>query len=204
MNVLKEVENEIAKLQKEVNICKDNSKKPLMSAKLDLLVRTKEILQCDDIDYYKILDVNENSTVDEIKKNYRALAYKMHPTKSKLPGSGEAMRKIQNAYTNLETQDKKTEYDRMKKYRNGNQNASQRFTHFYQNPFEQHVYTWNNSDFNRPQNFTFSFGNFEYFDQIYRHTNTYRNRRSQDAENTSVLKNAVLFLLLLLLIFLNN
>ena len=64
-------------------------------------------------DYYQILGVGRNATVDEIKKAYRKLAQKFHPDKN--PGDKSAEEKfkdINEAYQVLSDSDKKSQYDR--------------------------------------------------------------------------------------------
>jgi DnaJ-class molecular chaperone len=68
-------------------------------------------------DYYKILEVAENSSDDEIKKSYRKLAMQYHPDKN--PGSAEAEQKfkeIAEAYEHLSDPKKKRSYDSAKRY----------------------------------------------------------------------------------------
>jgi curved DNA-binding protein len=60
-------------------------------------------------DYYKILDVNKNSTPEEIKKSYRKLSMKYHPDKNK--GEDSKMKEITEAYSILGDTNKKKEYD---------------------------------------------------------------------------------------------
>ena len=63
-------------------------------------------------DYYKILDVPSSATATEIKKAYRALAFRYHPDKN--PGNqlSEAhFKEIQEAYSTLSDPVKKTVYD---------------------------------------------------------------------------------------------
>lgn len=63
-------------------------------------------------DYYKILEVAENSSDDEIKKSYRRLAMQFHPDKN--PGNSEAeqqFKEIAEAYEHLSDPKKKRSYD---------------------------------------------------------------------------------------------
>lgn len=50
------------------------------------------------MEYYKILNVNEKSTMDEIKRNYRKLSLKYHPDKG---GNKNKFNEINNAYKYL-------------------------------------------------------------------------------------------------------
>lgn len=63
-------------------------------------------------DYYKILEVSENSSPDEIKKNYRNLSKKYHPDVN--PEGAEKFKEISEAYDTLGDPQKKASYDSMK------------------------------------------------------------------------------------------
>jgi DnaJ-class molecular chaperone len=63
-------------------------------------------------DYYSILGVDKDSSMDEIKRKYRALAKKYHPDNSKgEPGSEERFKEIALAYEVLSNPKKREEYD---------------------------------------------------------------------------------------------
>ncbi len=64
-------------------------------------------------DYYEILGVPRNATIDEIKRAYRRLALKYHPDKN--PGDKEAeerFKEICEAYAVLSDPEKRAQYDR--------------------------------------------------------------------------------------------
>ena len=71
------------------------------------------------MDYYRILEIKEDTDFLEIKKKYRKLAIKYHPDKN--PGDNEAVKKfreITEAYEVLSNGKKRKEYDY--KRENGN------------------------------------------------------------------------------------
>ncbi len=64
-------------------------------------------------DYYEILGVQRNSSIDDVKKSYRKLAMQYHPDRN--PGNKEAEEKFKEAteaYEVLSDQDKRSRYDR--------------------------------------------------------------------------------------------
>jgi len=60
-------------------------------------------------DYYKVLEVSEDASYEEIKKTYRKLAFQYHPDKN--PGEEERMKEINEAYAVLSNERKRREYD---------------------------------------------------------------------------------------------
>jgi len=60
-------------------------------------------------DYYKILDIPEDASYEEIKKAYRTLAFQYHPDRN--PGKEEMMKEINEAYAVLSDERKRKEYD---------------------------------------------------------------------------------------------
>jgi DnaJ-class molecular chaperone len=71
-------------------------------------------------DYYKILNISENSSNDEIKKAYRKLSLQHHPDRNN--GSIESettFKKINEAYNTLSDPHKKRNYDLEKTIKNG-------------------------------------------------------------------------------------
>ncbi|MFB5629491.1 MAG: DnaJ domain-containing protein, partial [Nitrosarchaeum sp.] len=62
-------------------------------------------------DYYKILEIPQNATQEEIKKRYRDLAKKTHPDKNKEDKSEEIMVQINKAYEILSNEELRKKYD---------------------------------------------------------------------------------------------
>jgi curved DNA-binding protein CbpA len=60
-------------------------------------------------EYYKILKINKDATLTEIKRAYRDLARQNHPDKG---GDIEKMKDLNEAYEILRDDKKKDEYDR--------------------------------------------------------------------------------------------
>jgi curved DNA-binding protein len=72
------------------------------------------------MDYYKVLEINENASDTEIKKAYRSLSYKYHPDQNPDPAAGERMRDINEAYETLRDHDKRRQYDHSRQIQNVN------------------------------------------------------------------------------------
>lgn len=76
-------------------------------------------------DYYKILEISENSTIEDIKHAYRNLARKWHPD---VAGNSleaiEMFKNINEAYQTLSNSVKKEDYDKARKFYNYSKNKS--------------------------------------------------------------------------------
>jgi len=65
---------------------------------------------------YKLLELDETATLEEIKKSYRKLSFKYHPDKNNNnPESTEVFKKINKAYEVLGDKDEKQKYDTKRK-----------------------------------------------------------------------------------------
>ena len=63
-------------------------------------------------DYYEILGVSKDTSVEDIKKKYRKLALQYHPDKNKEAGAEEKFKEISEAYAILSDTEKRAQYDR--------------------------------------------------------------------------------------------
>jgi len=88
-------------------------------------------------DYYKILGVERNATLDQIKKAYRTLAMKYHPDKNQGDKSSEEkFKEIAEAYTVLSDPQKRKEYDNLSSSQSyANQNANTGYTYDWEKDY---------------------------------------------------------------------
>jgi len=86
-------------------------------------------------DLYKILNVDENATLEDIKKQYKILALKHHPDKNQ--GDDTIFKNIQEAYNILSNEDKRKQYDTSKfKYCNKS-NVNTLFNNIFASSIQQ-------------------------------------------------------------------
>ena len=69
-----------------------------------------------DIDYYDILNLNDDCSSDEIKKQYRILSKKYHPDKNN--GDDTDFKKINEAYETLSNDESRKEYNIKRIFKN--------------------------------------------------------------------------------------
>jgi molecular chaperone DnaJ len=74
-------------------------------------------------DYYKVLNVSQNASKEEIKRAYRKLALKYHPDRNESPDAEEHFKEISEAYAVLSDDEKRMQYDRF-----GHEGISGRYT----------------------------------------------------------------------------
>lgn len=89
--------------------------------------------------YYEILGIEENSTQEQIKKQYRKLSKEFHPDVN--PSGAEKFKKIAEAYETLSDEQKRKQYDFKRKnpFGGGGHPFDDILSSFFggQNPFEQ-------------------------------------------------------------------
>lgn len=92
-------------------------------------------------DYYKVLEVSNSATQDEIKKAYRKLAKQYHPDKNKGDSKAEEkFKQVAEAYDTLGDSGKRSRYDNQR-------SGSQRFGGFGRSGFSQNSSGFGFDDF---------------------------------------------------------
>lgn len=61
--------------------------------------------------FYQVLNISENATLEDVKKAYRKLALQFHPDKNKDKGAQSKFIEINIAYETLKDSNLRTEYD---------------------------------------------------------------------------------------------
>ena len=85
-------------------------------------------------DYYKLLDLDKNASIDEIKKAYKQKALKCHPDRG---GNEEEFKKISTAYETLSDPQKRNVYDNGGEQHQQQFNAHDIFSQFFGNQGQQ-------------------------------------------------------------------
>ena len=102
-------------------------------------------------DYYKILNLNENASHDEIKKSFRKLSMKYHPDKNN--GDDKQFKEINEAYEILGDKDERKIYDFKRNsgipFMNANVNGMPEMPNDMNEMFKM-FFTQNSSGFNAP------------------------------------------------------
>lgn len=62
-------------------------------------------------DYYVILGLEKNCSVEDVRKAYRKLSLRVHPDKNKAPGSEEAFKAVSKAFQCLSNEEMRRKYD---------------------------------------------------------------------------------------------
>ena len=87
------------------------------------------------VNYYQILEVNENASFEDIKTAYRRLSQKYHPDGNKKFNNEELFKIINDAYKNLSDENKRSEYDfKLNEFKNeSSYNSYKENQHYNQN-----------------------------------------------------------------------
>ncbi len=109
------------------------------------------------MNYYRILNVNENANQSEIKKAYRKLSLEHHPDKNKNSDESNAkFKEISEAYEIIGDEEKRRIYDNERKMRSNMHPNMQR----NMNPFMRQGFHFNNDMFNMFNAFETNFNGF--------------------------------------------
>lgn len=68
-------------------------------------------MQSNKRDYYDVLGVNKNATLEELKRNYKKLALRYHPDRCKDADAKDKFQEISEAYEVLSDKSKRAQYD---------------------------------------------------------------------------------------------
>ena len=83
-------------------------------------------------DYYQILGIDKSASAEDIKRAYRRLASQHHPDKG---GNEDEFKKISEAYENIGTEEKRTQYDNTRRNPFGGGGGFNPFEEFFNRGF---------------------------------------------------------------------
>ncbi|KAM0680728.1 hypothetical protein GINT2_001001 [Glugoides intestinalis] len=85
---------------------------------LELYNDIQEIIKMNGKSCYEILGVKQSATLEEIKKTFRTKASRYHPNRAPIKGAQDAFRILQEAYFEINTDEKREAYDAKQKSKN--------------------------------------------------------------------------------------
>lgn len=90
--------------------------------------------------YYDILNINKNASMDDIKKSYRQLALKYHPDRNNQNSHcKEIFQKINDAYNVLSNEQKRKEYDNQIFYKMSDIDLNKHVHDLFDNILSHHI-----------------------------------------------------------------
>ena len=114
--------------------------------------------------YYGVLGIDQNASMQDIKRAYKKLAFEYHPDKNKNIGSEEKFKKIGDAYNVLIDTEKRRIFDQdLKIYNLKCKKCVAIFCKFSE--LTQHIQEIHPT----PYNCTFCYGRFENLDDLFHH-----------------------------------
>ncbi len=129
-------------------------------------------------DYYDILGVSRNASLEEIKAAYRKLAVEWHPDRNKSSQAEEKFKEINEAYEVLSDPKKREAYDQFGHSAFAPGGGFEGFQRYQGRPFTYTYTTFGDSPF---EGFGFDFGGFsdpfEIFEQFFGGTSPFRRER---------------------------
>ncbi len=138
-------------------------------------------------DYYKILDITEFSTIDEIKCAYRALARKYHPDiAGNSPSIIAKFKEINEAYEVLSNKTRKADYDAARRFYSYAQNGASKKTNTSNTCTDSNINQKNNFDKKNYNKKTFhdKKTNFSFnWEELFKFSHTNENRTPKKGED---------------------
>ncbi|CAG9330685.1 unnamed protein product [Blepharisma stoltei] len=125
-------------------------------------------------DFYEILGVNKDASLDDIKKAYKKLALKLHPDKNQHPKATEAFKKVNRAFSCLSDETKRRTYDQTGHEETPQSGVPQNFdTMFAEHIFQEFF----------GESFFMPRGGFHYTNVHFPNGNAYYQQRGQNQQN---------------------